>query len=107
LDALHGKSLHAQHEYKLKHIHRYKSILLAGFSLEVHRDLRFYLQSWEGANEVMEQFRHGEKVIFKLSVQYVRWMARHSLHLWEDYQALEWGSDTILCDYIERWIHVN
>lgn len=109
LDALHGKSLREQHEYELKHVHRYKSMPLADFSVEDYQDLIFYLQSWEGANETMEHFLCGEKdsEIFKLGMQYVRWMAPRSLHLWEDYQALKRGSDAILCDYVERWIHVN
>ena len=109
LDALHGKSLREQHEYELKRIRRYKSMPLAEFSLEVYQDLTSYLRSWEGANDMMEQFQPGpgEKDTFRLGMQYVRWMARRTLHLWEDHQALKGGSDNILREYVERWIHVD
>ena len=105
-DALWGKRLRQQHELEVSRIRRYKSVPHTDLIVEIYEDLSRCLQSWEGANRVMEQFSRDEVAVLELGVQYVQWMARRTLQLWEDYQALNEGSDAILRAYVERWIHV-
>ena len=106
-DALWGKRLRQQHEFEVRRIRRYKSVPRTDFIIEVYEDLVFHLRSWEGANRVMEQFSGDDAATLELGVQYVQWTARRTIHLLEDYQALNEGSDAILRGYVERWIHVS
>jgi hypothetical protein len=39
----------------------------------------------------------------KLGLWRRQWVARRSLGLWKDFEALKRGSDAFLCVYVDRW----
>jgi hypothetical protein len=106
LDALHGFRLRQQRDYEDARLQRYNTQPADVFMHEVHTELSSYLKKWElcgVALEEMDPDAEGYTFDLMLAWDMQQWIARRSHSLYIDLEALQKGSDKILCEYVNRW----